>query len=137
MNLAVNARDAMRGGGKLTIKTENVTLDEDQSKHIPESRPGKFILLSVTDTGVGMDKEVFQHLFEPFFTTKEIGMGTGLGLSVVYGIVKQHEGWVNVISEKGKGATFKVYLPATPEKPAEQSEEAIPWLDLLFPARHK
>jgi signal transduction histidine kinase len=137
MNLAVNARDAMRGGGKLTIKTENVTLDEDQSKHIPESRPGKFILLSVTDTGVGMDKEVFQHLFEPFFTTKEMGMGTGLGLSVVYGIVKQHEGWVNVISEKGKGATFKVYLPATPEKPAEQSEEAIPWLDLLFPARHK
>jgi PAS domain S-box-containing protein len=137
MNLSVNARDAILGGGKLTIKTENITLDEDQSRHIPESRPGKFILLSVTDTGVGMDKEAFQHLFEPFFTTKEVGMGAGLGLSVVYGIVKQHEGWINVYSEPGKGSTFKVYLPTTPEKPAEESEEAIPWIDLLFPARSK
>jgi PAS domain S-box-containing protein len=134
MNLSVNARDAILGGGKLTIKTENITLDEDQSRHIPESRPGKFILLSVTDTGVGMDKEAFQHLFEPFFTTKEVGTGTGLGLSVVYGIVKQHEGWINVYSEPGKGSTFKVYLPTTPEKPAEESEEATPRIDLLFPA---
>jgi len=130
MNLAVNARDAMPEGGRLIIKTENVTLDEEHCKVIPEARPGKFVCLSVTDTGVGMDKETLQHIFEPFFTTKEGGKGTGLGLSVVYGIVKQHEGWIDVSSVPGRGATFKVYLPVFyGEREAEQ-QEAISWREL-------
>ncbi len=113
MNLAVNARDAMPmpEGGKLTIKTENVTLDKDSCRPVPEALPGKFVCLSVEDTGAGMDKKIIPHIFEPFFSTKKDGSGTGLGLSVVYGIVKQHEGWINVYSEPGQGSTFKVYLP--------------------------
>lgn len=126
MNLALNARDAMRGGGKLTIKTENATIDEEASRVIPESRPGNFMLLSVEDTGTGIDKETLRHLFEPFYTTKGVGMGFGLGLSMVYGIVKQHGGWINVYSEPGEGSTFKVYLPTTAVKPEEVREEAAP-----------
>ncbi len=112
MNIAVNAREAMPKGGELTINTENVTLDEKDCKAIPEARPGNFACLSVADTGVGMDKETMQHIFEPFFTTKETG--AGLGLSVAYGIVKQHEGWISVYSEPGQGSMFQVYLPALP-----------------------
>jgi signal transduction histidine kinase/ActR/RegA family two-component response regulator len=124
MNLAINAHEAMPGGGRLTIKTENITLDETRSGIIPEARPGRFVCLSVEDTGVGMGKEILGHIFEPFFSTKEAG--TGLGLSVVYGIVKQHEGWINVSSKPGQGATFRVYLPAVSAKVAVETEGEAP-----------
>jgi PAS domain S-box-containing protein len=134
MNLVVNAKDAMKGkgGGEITIKTENVTLNKARSKAQPESRPGRFVLLSVVDTGVGMDTEHMEHVFEPFFSTKDIGEGTGLGLSFVYGVAKQHDGWVNAYSEQGKGAAFKIYLPAVKGKPEKsektkgEAEEAVP-----------
>jgi two-component system, cell cycle sensor histidine kinase and response regulator CckA len=113
MNLVMNAKDAMSEGKNITIKTENVDIDKDYCEINIYARPGKFTCLSVEDTGVGMDKEIIQHIFEPFFTTKEVGKGTGIGLSVVYGIVKQHEGWINVYSEPGRGSVFKVYLPAS------------------------
>lgn len=112
MNLVLNARDAMPSGGKLTITTENVVLDQDACRLIPEAKPGRFVSLKVSDTGVGIPKEITSQIFEPFFSTKTQGKGTGLGLSVVYGIVKQHEGYVDVESEPGKGSSFVVYLPA-------------------------
>lgn len=121
MNLVVNARDAMPEGGKLTITVENTTLDDKFCKSVSEARPGRFVCLSVEDTGIGMDKEILGHIFEPFFSTKKTG--TGLGLSVVYGIVKQHEGWINVSSEPGKGSVFKVYLPAITAAQVSDSKE--------------
>ncbi len=125
MNLAVNARDAMPQGGRLTIKTENVILDKAYCQVLPDARPGKFVCLSVEDTGVGIDEEITQHIFEPFFSTKG-EEGTGLGLAVVYGIVRQHEGWINVYSEPGQGSTFKVYLPAfSVESEEDGAEEMI------------
>ncbi|MBN1592952.1 MAG: PAS domain S-box protein [Candidatus Coatesbacteria bacterium] len=115
MNLALNARDAMPYGGKLTIETATVFLDEEFVRDNPSMRPGNYVLMTVADTGYGMDKETLSHVFEPFYTTKELGRGTGLGLSTVYGIIKQAEGHITVYSEEGRGTCFKVYLPAIDE----------------------
>jgi two-component system cell cycle sensor histidine kinase/response regulator CckA len=113
MNLAVNARDAMPDGGKLIIGTENVTLDETFCKNHLGAKPGDYVALTVSDTGHGMDRETLKHIFDPFFTTKGVGKGTGLGLAMVYGIVKSHEGYILCESESGKGAIFRIYFPVT------------------------
>src|SRR6185295_15517377 len=112
MNLAVNARDAMPKGGKLSISTVVTRINQDYVRLHPEARAGNFCCLTVADTGCGMDRKILERIFEPFFTTKEVGKGTGLGLATVYGIVKQHQGWVEVTSQVTVGTTFKVYFPA-------------------------
>jgi PAS domain S-box-containing protein len=114
-NLVTNARDAMPHGGVLSIKTEKLELDEDFKRRNGFGKPGKYALLSISDTGVGMSKAITEKIFDPFFTTKEVGKGTGLGLSTVYGIVKQHNGYITVESEAGVGTTFSIYLPITTE----------------------
>jgi PAS domain S-box-containing protein len=124
VNLCVNARDAMPRGGAIVVHTRFIEIDDGYVQRHPEARPGNFVCLSVSDTGHGMDRATLARIFEPFFTTKEIGKGTGLGLATVYGIVKQHQGWVEVESQVGQGTTFKVFLPiATKAAPSHRDKK--------------
>lgn len=123
MNMVVNAKDAMPGGGEISINTRNLYVDEEYCRTHDHARPGKSVCLSIGDKGIGMDTETIDHIFEPFFSTREPTEGTGLGLSVVYGIVKQHRGWIVVESIPGKGSTFRICFPATSETIEEQGEE--------------
>ena len=126
INLATNARDAMPNGGKLIIRTDSVELGSEFIRTHGYGKIGAYVRISVTDTGMGMDKETQRRIFQPFFTTKEVGKGTGLGLSVVYGIIKQHEGYINVESEPGKGATFRIYLPLVKSTVEEEKPTSLP-----------
>ncbi len=130
MNLAVNSRDAMPRGGKITISTSFRAVDERYAKSQRDARAGEFVCLAVRDTGTGMNAETLSHIFEPFFTTKEVGKGTGLGLATVYGIVKQHNGWVEVHTLEGEGTTFRIYLPGT-NLPAPVMRQNVPTEELL------
>ncbi|MGN6385577.1 MAG: response regulator [Verrucomicrobiota bacterium] len=130
MNLLVNARDAMSSGGEIRVEAQNVVLDENYARMQPESKPGRYVLVNVSDQGTGISPEIVNKIFEPFFTTKEIGKGTGLGLSTALGIVRSHGGFLSVYSEPGKGSTFKVYLPAADReaagKPGEKQPPQVP-----------
>jgi PAS domain S-box-containing protein len=121
MNLAVNARDAMPDGGQLVIETSGVEFDEFAAAQSAQARPGSFVCLSVSDTGCGIPAEILPKIFEPFFTTKDVGKGTGLGLATIFGIVQQHQGWINVHSEVGYGTTFRIYLPRLAGMPAQKA----------------
>ena len=124
VNLAVNARDAMPSAGTLTLETRNAVLDEDYAEHYEEVTPGEYVLLAVADTGTGMSPEIMQQVFEPFFTTKGVGQGSGLGLSMVYGFVKQTGGHISIYSRVGQGTSVKLYLPRAPSSPVGREEES-------------
>lgn len=125
-NLCVNARDAIRGVGKVTIRTQNVALTEDYCAAVPGLAAGDYVALTVSDSGAGMEKSVLEHLFEPFYTTKGVGRGTGLGLATVYGIVRQNDGLINVYSEPGIGTTFNIYLPRASGRPTTWAPDTAP-----------
>jgi CheY-like chemotaxis protein len=125
MNLSVNARDAMRSGGSIFLETDIIYLDEDYCKSHAEVSPGSYVVLTVTDTGEGVAPEIMDKIFEPFFTTKAVGEGTGLGLSTVYGIVKQHKGHIFVYSEVGSGTTFKMCFPRVDEVADIEISESV------------
>src|SRR5581483_633618 len=126
LNLAVNARDAMPEGGKLSIQLGAMTIEPSYLDTHRDARGGKFLRLRVTDTGCGMDTLTLAHIFEPFFTTKEVGKGTGLGLATVYGIVQQHEGWIEAVSKPGQGTTFEVFFPVAQTEIAAERKEIRP-----------
>jgi len=126
MNLVTNARDAMPAGGTLTIGTERATMDEEFARGHAGTRPGDYVVLRVRDTGAGMDADTLRKVFEPFFTTKPVGVGTGLGMSMVYGLVKQHQGYVDVASQAGEGTTVTVYLPEVEAPPEPEAAEEAP-----------
>src|SRR5213082_3486118 len=133
LNLVVNARDAMPGGGRVLIETTRLLLRDELVERRHRLPPGDYVCLAVTDSGLGMDEATQAHLFEPFFTTKEVGKGTGLGLATVYGIVKQSGGYIWVYSEPGRGTTVKMYLPSAEDKiGAEADSEA----EAVLPKRH-
>jgi two-component system, cell cycle sensor histidine kinase and response regulator CckA len=125
MNLCINARDAMPGGGVLNISTRNVTIDEEYAQYHLDATPGSYVVMSISDTGIGIPPDALERIFDPFFTTKEVGKGTGLGLSVVHGIIGQHHGFINVYSEVDVGTTFSLYIPSIDEDPDEHSVKTI------------
>ena len=128
LNLCINARDAMPGGGVLTLKAANVVLSREAAEKMPGAQPGSYVCLRITDTGTGIPPEIEAKIFEPFFTTKGVGKGTGLGLSTVRGIVRNHGGFIRVASKIGQGTTFELYLPATKaEQVAVKKDSAAPW----------
>ncbi|MFN7142120.1 MAG: ATP-binding protein, partial [Limisphaerales bacterium] len=126
MNLVVNARDAMPRGGRISVGTSTVQINGAHVRSNPEAREGRFVCLRVSDTGGGIPRHLMPRIFEPFFTTKEVGKGTGLGLATVYGIVKQHQGWIEVLSQINEGTTFRVFLPAMDQAPSQEKTVPVP-----------
>ena len=121
MNMVVNAKDAMPRGGSITLCTENMSITQEATALISEARPGRFICITISDTGTGIHDDIQENIFEPFFTTKDSKNGTGLGLSVAYGIIQQHKGWINIYSETGSGTTFKIFIPSVNKKVSENT----------------